>query len=145
MQQTYLVVWPSQLFVQSNKLLRLRGTLILKSSLFPSTAFCQLGVIATGDCQGTDFQATLPVCLWLVFLLLSLPHFLLPLVLQCCTVWLRVYIPLEHSVGLSHLAHGVKAIIHTNTQYTHTHTKVGLKHTTGLTSMCTHIHTLIYM
>lgn len=102
----------------TDKLLGFGGTLILKSGLLPSNLFCQLGAIATSVCQGTDFQTTLHVCLWLVFLLLFPPPFVLPLVLQHCTVWLRVYIPLEYSGALSHLIQTVRGIIHTDTQYT---------------------------
>lgn len=55
----------------TDKLLGFGGTLILKSGLLPSNLFCQLGAIATSVCQGTDFQTTLHVCLWLLSASLS--------------------------------------------------------------------------
>lgn len=112
----HLAVWPLQQFNQTDKLLRFGGTLILKSSLFPSDAFCQLGAVAAWVCQEHIFKLPCLSAYDLCF------YFSLCLVLccpWCCTVWLRVYIPLEYSVGLSHLVPSVKGIMHTNAQNNH--------------------------
>lgn len=112
MRQACLSTRHWQLLDQRQNLPWLRTRWIFKSNFFFFRCFC----LPTGSFRGTDIPTVMfPVFLSLCF---SPPDSLLPLVLHSCTTWLRAYTPLELSVGRSHLAHGVKAITHTNTSYT---------------------------
>ncbi len=115
--QLHLAVLSLQLFNQSNKLFRFGGTLILKSSLFPSSAFC------TGSRGYWGLLCCLCACGRCFCFSLSLSVALGVSVLYSMIG--SVYHPGAFS-GFKSFGRDCKGhhTVYTKTQYTHSHTQV---------------------